>query len=273
MICRTSKEPWFGCVLITALSFLPLLAVAAVNAPQRVHAFAALPDWRGFWEWSTGVQLERVTGEVDAATLPQLLANTQLAGHPPYRPDWDAEYQARVKAHQAQFASGRADATSKGCTFGFPAQMEALDDTFQLVVTPEETVILSERAEVRHIYTDGRHHPRGEDLWATVEGDSVGHWDGQTLVIDTIARTGGPIGFFASDARLSDQARFTERVRMLDHDTLEDQMTIEDPVAFVQPWRLTIRYHRVKGLDRFIGYDCSNDRNPIVDGRLTIAPP
>ncbi|MGH8218753.1 MAG: hypothetical protein ACREUT_09350 [Steroidobacteraceae bacterium] len=269
------KIKWHPCtgIAVAALACAPALAAAAVNSSQRVRAFAALPDWSGFWEWTTGVTLNRVTGEPAPEVVPQLIANAQLAGHPPYNPDWDARYQVRVKAHWVQRASGRDDPASKGCSFGFPAQMEALDETFQFLITPEETVILFERGEVRHIYTDGRHHPHGEDLWSTVEGDSIGHWDGQTLVIDTIARTAGPIGFFAPDALLSDQAHFTERIRMLDRDMLEDQMTIEDPVAFVRPWRVTIRHDRVKGLDRFIGYDCSNDRNPIVNGHLTIAPP
>ena len=162
---------------------------------------------------------------------------------------------------------------AKGCAFGFPAQMEAWDETFQAMILPEETVLLFERGEMRHIYTDGRRHPRKDDLWATTEGDSIGHWEGETLVVDTVARKAGPIGFLAVYSPLSDQAHFSERIRMVSRDVLEDQMTIEDPVAFVRPWKMTIRYSRVKDLDRFIGYDCEHDRNPIVDGHLTIAPP
>jgi len=61
---------------------------------------------------------------------------------------------------------------------------------------------------------------------------------------------------------------------MLDTDTLEDEMTIEDPERLERPWTLTIRYARVKNLDRMIAVNCNeNDRNPLVDGRFVISPP
>jgi hypothetical protein len=51
-------------------------------------------------------------------------------------------------------------------------------------------------------------------------------------------------------------------------------MTIDDPVAFERPWKLELAYKRVKNLERLGNYDCAeNDRNPVIDGKLTIAPP
>ena len=41
--------------------------------------------------------------------------------------------------------------------------------------------------EIRHIYTDGRPHPSADEIWPTPWGDSIGHWEGETLVVDTIA--------------------------------------------------------------------------------------
>jgi hypothetical protein len=142
---------------------------------------------------------------------------------------------------------------------------------FQVVVTPEETLFVMDHGEVRHIYTDGRRHPAEDDLWPTLLGDSVGRWEGETLVIDTIARTAGPISMFGP-AQLSEQAHFTERVRRIDKDTLEDQLTIEDPASLTRPWTITLRYERVRDLDRFILYDCDSDRNPVENGKLIIAP-
>jgi hypothetical protein len=85
-------------------------------------------------------------------------------------------------------------------------------------------------------FADGRPHPKKEDLWPTDLGDSIGHWEGATLVIDTIARKAGPVvpntvGF----ADLSAQAHFTERLTRIDADTLQDDMTIDDPQRFVHP--------------------------------------
>jgi len=144
---------------------------------------------------------------------------------------------------------------------------------FQVVVTPEETLFVMDHGEVRHIYTDGRKHPAEEDLWPTPLGDSVGHWDGETLVIDTVARTPGPITMFSPAAELGEQAHFTERVRRIDKSTMEDELTIEDPQRFLHPWTVTFRYTRAADLNRFIPYDCEADRNPVENGKLTIRPP
>lgn len=73
---------------------------------------------------------------------------------------------------------------------------------------------------------------------------------------------------------MSDQAKFTERVRRVSRDVLEDDMTIEDPATLARPWTVKIRYHPVTDLERMINYDCAeNDRNPVVNGKLTVAPP
>jgi hypothetical protein len=73
---------------------------------------------------------------------------------------------------------------------------------------------------------------------------------------------------------LSDQAHFIERIRLVDKGRLEDQMTIEDPVAFIHPWTVTLTFSKISEIDRLIPVDCSeNDRNPVVDGQYTIAPP
>jgi hypothetical protein len=72
---------------------------------------------------------------------------------------------------------------------------------------------------------------------------------------------------------LSEQAHFTERLRMTAPDRFEVEMTVEDPMALTQPWRITIPYQRVTDLDRMVHGLCDeNDRNPVVDGKITLAP-
>jgi hypothetical protein len=167
--------------------------------------------------------------------------------------------------------------TTKVCTpAGFPAIMEypVPDFLFEILVTPEETLLLSTDGAARHIYTDGRAHPHPEELWPTALGDSIGHWEAHTLVIDTIARKAGPVGPVPWAANLSDQAHFTERLRLIGADTMQDDMTIEDSLRFSQPWHLTIRYLRVHDITRMIPISCAeNDRNPVVNGKIVIAPP
>jgi hypothetical protein len=255
-------------VLVLAAS----LVYAAPNSPRRVQAFAQLPDWTGLWETAISKALTNFSGFGNLGTT--LTDNLKLMGHPPYNPEWEGKYLAALAATNAAVAN-----TLKGCGEGAPAFVRSFPNIleapmlFQVVVTPEETLFVMDHGEIRHIYTDRRPHPGQDDLWQTPLGDSVGHWAGQTLVIDTVARTPGPISMFAPAAELSEQAHFTERVRQIDKNTLEDQLTIEDPVRFVHPWTVTLRFSRVPDLTRFIPYDCEADRNPIENGKFTIAPP
>lgn len=85
----------------------------------------------------------------------------------------------------------------------------------------------------RPIYMDGRPHP--ENLDPSYGGHSVGHWEGDTLVIDTV-------GFNERgwlDARgipNTTQAHLVERITRLDYDTLRYEMMIDDPGAYTEPW-------------------------------------
>lgn len=258
---------WFSVILVLSVS----LAQATPNPPARVRAFARLPDWTGLWE----------TGVSKACTSASGVCNTKfglglkLTGPPPYNPEWERKYQVALAAAKAAGTDG----APKGCGQGAPDYVRSFPNImegvmiFQVVVTPEETLFVMDHGEVRHVYTDRRAHPSQDDLWPTPLGDSIGHWEGQTLVIDTVARSPGPISMFAPVAELSAQAHFTERVRRIDKNTLEDQLTIEDPVRFVHPWTVTLPYSRVRDLTRFLPYDCEADRNPLENGKFSIAPP
>jgi hypothetical protein len=284
-----------------ALLALAMLACAALqaqaNPPERVRQFAALPPWTGIWETEVAAQL--ASGELDQALagaehnpataaftlappgvlLPlevEFFRRAQLLGTPPYNRQWQQVYEQRKREVKATPASAVNMGDIRACTQGYPLLMEsATDGMFELLVTPEETLLLFADGELRHIYTDGRPHPKQEDLWATELGNSIGHWQGNTLVIDTIERKAGPlipIAHFVSPD-LSEQAHFVERLRQLDRDHMQNDMTIEDPARLARPWRLTLRYRRVTDMDRLIATNCTeNDRNPVVNGKVTIAP-
>lgn len=54
--------------------------------------------------------------------------------------------------------------------------------------------------------------------------------------------------------------------------TADGTLMIEDPLRFTRPWSLTLRYGRVTKMNRMVAWDCENDRNPVVNGKVTIAP-
>lgn len=110
----------------------------------------------------------------------------------------------------------------------------------QIVQTPGEVIILFEYDSIRHqIFTDGRPHDTAlGPLWM---GDSIGHWEGDTLIADTVNfnektwldRMGHPH---------SDALHVVERIRRTDHNHLTDDITIEDPKAYTKPWTTHIEF-------------------------------
>ena len=111
---------------------------------------------------------------------------------------------------------------------------------FQIVQAPGEVIVLFEYDSMRHqIFTDGRAHDTA--LGPQWMGDSIGHWEGDTLVTDTVNlndktwldRMGHPH---------SDQLHVVERIRRVDHDHLVNDITFEDPQAYSKPWTAHMTY-------------------------------
>jgi hypothetical protein len=111
---------------------------------------------------------------------------------------------------------------------------------FQFIQTPGEVVMLFEVDSLRReIYTDGK--PRDPDLVPLWMGSSIGRWEGDTLVVDTvnfndrtwIDRVGHPH---------SDQLHVIERFRRTAHDHLVDDITIDDPKAYTKPWTARLEF-------------------------------
>ncbi len=282
-------KPWIGAVLVLAGTCTAAHAIAA--AESRADAFARLPNWTGQWQ-IVGITPDP-TGGVEES-LDEVLKAMSAWGPPPYRPEAKPIFDAiAAQVHEASAATVKTGVfqglSRQTCTFGFPAVMIHSPLMFEFLTTPEETAMIFSGREMRHVYTDGRAHPAPQDLWPTFWGDSIGHWEGQTLVIDTIAVSTPPDGAFppavaafggvtnsdfALVAILTPRTRFVERIRMLDKDHLEDQMTIIDSSIFTKPWKLTRQFSRVKGLNRMVHEDCEGeDRNPIINGQYTLAPP
>jgi hypothetical protein len=249
---------------------------------------SGLPDWSGQWE-IVGVTPSPNGGFNES--LDRVLRELQWG--PPNKPAVQAKVvrivAAEKKEMEAVLHGADPGGAERACTFGFPSVMIDSPLMFEILPTPKETALIFSSREIRHVYTDGRPHTPKDDLWATPWGDSIGHWDGKTLVIDTIA-VDAPSGFGGPDGTpvvafggieqmelvtfLSPQAHFIERIRMIDKDHLQDQMTVIDPVNLAKPWHLTRTYDRVKNIHRMVYEDCEGEeRNPIVNGHFTLTPP
>ena len=245
---------------------------AQTSSKERVKAFAKLPDWTGIWE------LDAFVGQSDGQQFSpegtRKLKEYGAALHPSFTPAYQAKYEEIRKKIEAAIA---ADPDHPPVTHPplcdeplFPGT--STPGMYQWRLTPEEATFISTVGTVRHIYTDGRPHPPKDELWPTLMGDSVGHWEGDTLVVDTIATRkrfylGELSGFYVPS---SDQLHFTERIRMVNHNMMQVDYTVEDPVALTKPMHVVITHTRVTDFNRMVEEtDCAqNERDPVVNGRF-----
>jgi hypothetical protein len=246
-----------------ALAAACLLCAGPAQAQEadagRVAAFAELPYWPGYW-----------VSEQYADTTIGGFAAPRPAGSPPLQRlnAFNAPWNEEGKARQAEAARQRGGRKALG--WGYPMMMDAATP-LQFMITPEETMIVNAYGEVRHIYTDGRPLPPVEDMWPTVWGTSIGRWDGDTLVIETV-QVQMPFTYFHGAPTFSEEARYTERITM-EGDRLKLEFTVEDPVTLTEPWSATIYQVREEAFDRMVQMDFSNDRTGSEDGINTIEPP
>jgi len=134
---------------------------------------------------------------------------------------------------------------SERCMLGFnsgpPITPSEYNNILQLFQTPDHVVIFTEMVhEARIIPLDGRAHLPGDvPQWL---GDSRGHWDGDTLVVDTTNFTdkssfsGGLLGRGAS----GETFHLVERFTRVSADTLLYEFTVEDPKTWTRPWTAAV---------------------------------
>ena len=94
----------------------------------------------------------------------------------------------------------------------------------------------------RIVYTDGREHPDRDSMAPTFLGHSTGHWEGDTLVIDTVGFNENAWIDMAGDPR-TDRLHLIERLTRTDLHTLRYEATIDDPGAYTEPWTIAFDIH------------------------------
>jgi hypothetical protein len=249
-------------------------------------ALAKLPDFTGVWETGGGPAPQRGGARAGAPGDAAAPAGNRGAGAQtaPARgrqgagagggraggPSLTPEYAAK---RAALLANPPEDSPAANCLppgmpgiMGQPYPMEFL-------LTPGQVTILIEAYnQIRHIYTDGRKLPDDPD--PTFYGTSVGRWDGDTLVVDTVGFS--PITQIANGVPHSDKMRIAERFRLADPDTMSIETTITDPEALTAPFTSsrTLRRHRNWTLAEYICEE--NNRNSVdQSGKagINLAPP
>jgi len=200
--------------LAIVLAFSTLAKAPTIHsAPKALPGFS-LNDFSGVW-------MERQN------------ATAFSPDEPPLQP-WAAEKYKSVKPGYGPRATANSEDPILNCQPPGVPRIMLIPFPMQIVQTPGEVVMLFEYDHyVRHIYLDRRSHPK--ELDSSWMGDSIGWWEGDTLVIDTAGlndRTWlDQVGHPHSDA-----LHVVERLRRTDRDTLQDDLTIDDPKAYKKPW-------------------------------------
>jgi len=113
------------------------------------------------------------------------------------------------------------------------------------VQTPKEVVMIQNYdSQIRHVFLDVPHSANPKPSW---NGESVGHYEGDTLVVDTVGQT---TKTFVDAYRTphSDKLHVIERWKLVEGgNALEVAMTVEDPETYNQPWQATLRYRKSPG--------------------------
>jgi hypothetical protein len=216
--------------------FATVLAAAGVSAAQGGSAKTEAEDWKG-----------DLTGVWQG----------------PYTPDLTRD----TKAELTPWGKAKFDAfngTIDPCLpVGVTRQANA-PDPIQIVQAPQRVVILYESwAVFRSIPTDGRDHPKNLDPnWL---GNSVGKWEGDTLVVDvtglndktTLDTNGHPH---------SDKLHLTERFRRTGPRTIAYEVTVDDPVAYTAPWKQSRVFQLKPGMElmEYVCLENERDRQHLI---------
>jgi len=143
--------------------------------------------------------------------------------------------------------------------YGFPTMMSVASYPVEFIQTPKQITIVTEAfSEVRRIFMD-KPQMKIDDVPPGYYGRSVGKWEGDTLVVDTVGIK--PAVQYQTIPH-SDQMRITERIRLVAPNILHDQITIEDPVVLEKPITYTLAYSRMADYE-MVEFVCDNNREYI----------
>jgi hypothetical protein len=251
-----AKRPMAVGLRAVAIAALSLAAVSAWAADERpltaLYGDPSQPDLSGLW---------LVTGGFFFSPDRKL-------------PALKGEYKALYEKRLAAMNEGRPidDVTADCLPAGVP-HLLVVPYPFELVQTTGRVTLLYEYDSVVRRVPIGGTHADPNEVAATFNGDSVGRWEGDTLVVETrniradtqIDYTGLPH---------SDALVMVERIRRVDATTLENQVTLTDPKAFEAPFAVT-RQYRLRPKWKISEYVCQeNNRNKTdAEGRTGTGVP
>jgi hypothetical protein len=216
--------------IVTLASSAPEAAPSAGSERAKGLAeLGRLPDWSGMW-------------------LPDRPDQGRQESSNP--PPWTADAARQARELAAQERAGDPKGLFIDCLpEAMPAWMLVNHNAMEILFTRGRVTMLGESDgnRLRRIYTDGRGHPPDPDL--TFHGHSIGHWEGETLVVDTVGVL--PQTYIAVSEAVgipnNGDLHVVERIHLAGPDTLHDELEITAPHVLTRPWKTTRIFNRYKG--------------------------
>jgi hypothetical protein len=234
-----------------SLAAVALAAAFAVSLAAAAQS-AARPDLTGSWE--------RYRGPAGDA------ANPPPEPPPPLKASLLAEWEARRAAERE--ANARGEPLASNVTHCIPDGVPSMMNgpfPFEILQSATQINIAQEAySQIRRIYLD-KPQLTLDDIELGFYGRSVGEWQGDTLVVDTI---GIKEYVRFRDVPHTRDMRITERFKLVRPDLLWDEITIEDPAVLDAPWTLTFAYRRMPDYE-IIEYVCEDNREYADENGVT----
>jgi len=213
--------------------------------------WAKMPDWSGVYTRKPAAGFA-----FDPDTPPGSLPTAKLT----------PEYQAKMIKRIEDLKKGiEWDPISTCAPPGVPRW---LTEPFlrEFVVTPDQTWLINEMVnDIRRIYTDGRDHPPEADRYPLYNGDSIGFWDGDKLVIHTNQLKAGI--YQRAHPDYTDQVETVEIWSKEDDKTLGADVWVYDPPALVEAWFTHQTYQKLSDPDKSLRiryWNCGENQNNTV---------
>jgi len=231
---RLFKSLILAATAVAVLSHGAALAAAPEKdaGPPTAQAWAdlaRLPDWSGVWN-------------------PDF--RDEVAQEHTNIPPWTPAVAAQVAQMHVEEKAGHPRGPFLNCLpEGMPSWMLISHNALEILFTPGRVTLLGESdgSRLRRIYTDGRAHSADPD--PSFHGESIGHWEGDTLVVDTIGVL--PQAYLAISESVAipnnGDLHVTERLHLVGPDTLHDDLEITAPHVLTAPWKTTRTFSRERG--------------------------
>jgi hypothetical protein len=221
--------------LALATLILPACAPRAAAPPSPYAALAALPDWSGTW-----------ANEPESSNAGFKDCCAGDGSHIPFTPKF-AEWRRAVGRGEDVNPGGSNRNNSATCIpAGMPAVL-AHPILFEFLFTPGRVTMIFNDNEIRKIDTSTTVHPPRDEIETSFLGHSIGRWEGQTLVVDTIGMDRRADIFMSNHMKAGAALRIVERMTLEAPERLRIDTTLTDPEMFTQPFSYTRYYQRVPG--------------------------